>query len=186
MYAALARIMILVALIATVSGCAAYDRITKGPSCYDGEQAPTSRCHDDRVPGSANSAWWRTAHVQVNGESVYYTITNVDSAVWLPAEPISMLNGSYAHSGIQKVVRYNNIDIVQVWVSKTCEGELFEHFDVFAQSCGALFLDDSEYVQMAPYLAEQLLSKETLEQLQLRASVTGRDIVYALGIVDDE
>lgn len=190
MRAVIAKLAIVLLTCAALSGCAAYDKLVemvKGPSCYGGEEAVVGKCQDDRVPGGDTPGWWRVSNVRVNGQDVMYSVTNVPGAVWLPSELLHVLDKQYAYKGIAKVVRYSNIDIVLVWVSDTCDpGIVVNGIELFPSRCGSLFLEDSDFTQMTPELAKQLLSVDTVTQLELRASSAKRDIVYALGIVKNK
>lgn len=106
MQSSMKRVATIVAMCFALSGCATFDRLTKGPSCYGGEEAVVGKCHDDNVPSDSLPGWWRVASVRVSGESVHYAITNVPAMVFLdPSSAIDRLEHDYPYKGIKTVTR---------------------------------------------------------------------------------
>lgn len=190
MRAIIARLMIIVAACAALSSCVVQDKVielVKGPSCYGGEEAVVGKCNDDKVPSGNYSDWWQPVNVNVNGKQVMYSVTGIPGAVFLPSEPKGVLDKQYPHHGIKNVVRYSNIDIVHIWVAETCKPDFFVgDLESYITVCGAIFLEDSDFEQITPELAKQLLSVETVTQLERRASSAKRDIVFTLGVVKNK
>lgn len=88
---------------------------------------------------------------------------------------------------LTKVSRRSRADIVSVWAATECRGHGFATNEVSVgfDECGELLLSDSAFDEMTREIAIQLLSLETVEQLEARAESTSRNIVFTLGVIDD-